>query len=405
MQGKPDQRNARGLTTALAGVAVLLAPLGCAKQVQEIKVGEYSSLTGDKATFGISTHNGIQMALDELNAAGGIGGVQVRLITEDDQGKPEEAATAVQKLVSQDQVVAVLGEVASSNSLQGAPICQKNGVPMITPASTNEKVTQQGDYIFRVCFIDPFQGTVMAKFAAQSLNLKRVGILRDARSDYSIGLANSFKETFASLGGEISGDEAYQQGDVDFKGPLTALIATGPEALFVPGYYTEVGLIARQVRELGFSGPLLGGDGWDSPKLVEIGGEAMNGHYFSNHYTEQDPSPVIQGFIQKYKAKYNQVPDAMGALSYDAARVLFAALQQVQAASPEEWKGLLATGAAKPEARRAAMAALRDRIAATSSFPGVTGAITLDEQRNARKPAVVLSIKEGKYAFVEQIAP
>ncbi len=401
----------RSMVRALAGVSLLalgvlgLGVFGCAQEAKEIRIGEYSSLTGDKATFGTSTHAGLSMALEERNAAGGIGGVQVRVITEDDQGKPEEAATAVQKLVSQDQVIAVIGEVASSNSLQGAPICQKNGVPMITPASTNEKVTQQGDYIFRVCFIDPFQGTVMAKFAGQSLNLKKVGILKDARSDYSIGLANSFRATFTGLGGEITGEEAYTAGDVDFKGALTALLSTQPEGLFVPGYYTEVGLIARQARELGYQGPLLGGDGWDSPKLIEMGGPAIEGGYFSNHYSDQDTSPVIQGFIEKYKAKHGEVPDAMAALAYDAARVLFASLDAVASTEPEQWKALLAGGEKNPQTRRAAMAALRDKIAQTQGYPGVTGSITLDSERNAKKPAVVLTIKNGKYAFVEQIAP
>jgi len=393
------------LTGVLLTGVVLAGLAGCAKEAQVVKVGEYSSLTGDKATFGTSTHNGLMMALDERNGAGGINGVQVQLITEDDQGKPEEAATAVQKLISQDQVVAVLGEVASSNSLQGAPICQKNGVPMITPASTNEKVTQQGDYIFRVCFIDPFQGTVMAKFAAQSLALTKVAILKDARSDYSIGLANSFRSTFTSLGGTIVGEEAYQAGDVDFKGSLTALLSTGPEAIFVPGYYTEVGLIARQARELGYQGKLMGGDGWDSPKLTEIGGPAIEGGYFSNHYSDQDTSPVIQDFIQKYKAKHNETPDAMAALAYDAGRVLFASLESVSMNQPDQWKSLLAGGEKNQAERRAAMAALRDKIARTQSFPGVTGSITLDSERNAKKPAVVLTIKDGKYAFVEQIAP
>ncbi len=311
----------RRLLGAIVFVGLCLGLTSCGKKAGEIVIGEYGSLTGPTATFGKSTNKGIAMAVQQANEAGGVAGATLRVITEDDQGRPEEAATAVNKLISQDQVIAVIGEVASSNSLAGAPICQKSGVPMISPSSTSVKVTEVGDYIFRVCFIDPFQGAVMAKFAAQSLRLTRVAILRDVRSDYSIGLADVFRSTFESLGGTISADESYQQGDVDFRAPLTALIASNPQAIFVPGYYTDVGLIARQSRDLGLAVPLLGGDGWDSPKLTEIGGKAMEGCYFSNHYATDDQNPVVQEFIANYKSKYNEVPDALAALGYDAARL------------------------------------------------------------------------------------
>jgi len=385
---------------------LLLAMGGCGGKTNEIRIGEYGSLTGDKATFGQSTTRGIAMAIEEANAEGGVGGIPLRVFTEDDQGKPEEAATAVNKLIVQDHVITVLGEVASSNSLAGAPICQENKIPMITPASTNPDVTLVGDYIFRVCFIDPFQGTVMARFAYQSLGLRRVGILRDAKSDYSVGLARFFAEEFQRLGGELSGDESYQQGDVDFKAPLTALISRSPEGLFVPGYYTEVGLIARQARELGYQGPLMGGDGWDSPKMTEIGGTAIEGSYFSNHYSTDDPNPLVQNFIQKYKEKHGGAPDAMAALGYDAARLLVQTLRRMQEENAEQFGTLPGTAAdaGQRTARAAALAALRDRLAAVSEFPGVTGVITLDGDRNARKPAVVLQVKDGQYRFVERIA-
>jgi branched-chain amino acid transport system substrate-binding protein len=390
----------RALPALLLGL--LVAAGGCGSKKKEIRIGEYGSLTGDKATFGQSTYRGIDMAIVEANAAGGIAGLPLRVITEDDQGKPEEAATAVNKLLTQDQVVAILGEVASSNSLAGAPICQDNKVPMITPSSTNPAVTAVGDYIFRVCFIDPFQGTVMARFAGNSLHLKKVAVLHDAKSDYSVGLDKFFTEEFARLGGTVVGDESYQQGDVDFKAPLTALINRAPEGLFIPGYYTEVGLIARQVRELGYNGPLMGGDGWDSPKLWEIGGKSVEGSYFSNHYTGDDPAPEVQNFIQKYRQKYNDAPDAMAATGYDAARLLVQCLSQLSAQEAGLFEALVS---GKPDSapRRAAMARLRDLIAATREFRGVTGTITLDEARNARKPAVVLQVKEGKFHFVERI--
>jgi branched-chain amino acid transport system substrate-binding protein len=387
-----------GIVALLAGAAA-----GCGGGANEIKIGEYGSLTGDKATFGTSTHRGIEMAIEEANAAGGVGGTPLRVITEDDQGKPEEAATAVNKLIVQDRVITVLGEVASSNSLAGAPIAQDNKVPMITPASTNPSVTAVGDYVFRICFIDPFQGTVMARFAHQSLGLRKVGILRDAKSDYSVGLTSFFQNEFARLGGEITSVESYQQGDVDFKAPLTALLAKGPDGLFIPGYYTEVGLIARQVRELGYKGPMLGGDGWDSPKLVEIGGAALEGGYFSNHYATDDSNPIVQNFIQRYRQKHGEAPDAMAALGYDATRLLVQCLQELHAQDAALFGTLGAAAKGEKEARGRALARLRDLIAATRGFQGVTGTITLNAERNADKPAVVLQVREGKLHFVERI--
>lgn len=392
----------RGMFPSVLLAVVLVVTASCQKEAGTIQIGEYGSMTGPTATFGRSTHYGITMAINEVNAAGGIGGVKLNVVAEDDQGKPEEAATAVNKLISQDQVIAVLGEVASSNSLAGAPICQKSGVPMITPSSTNEKVTEVGDFIFRVCFIDPFQGPVMARFAASSLRLTKVAILRDIRSDYSIGLSNVFKDAFTSLGGTIVADESYQQGDVDFRAPLTAIQAKGPEAIFVPGYYTDVGLVARQARDLGISVPLLGCDGWDSPDLFEIGGQALEGCYMSNHYATDDQNPVVQQFISNYRARFNETPDAIAALGYDAARLLVHAIGKLAESDPAQFQALAGTdNAKKAEARRA----LRDILAKTRDFPGVTGSITLDEKRNAHKSIVVLRVQNQKLTFVERIAP
>lgn len=398
----------RRLLGAVVVVGICFCLTSCGKKSGEIVIGEYGSLTGPTATFGKSTNNGIAMAIAQANESGGVGGAVLRVITEDDQGRPEEAATAVNKLISQDQVIAVIGEVASSNSLAAAPICQASGVPMISPSSTNPKVTEVGDFIFRVCFIDTFQGAVMAKFASQSLRLDRVAILRDLKSDYSIGLADVFRATFESSGGTISADVSYQQGDVDYRAFLTSIIATNPQAIFVPGYYTDVGLIARQSRELGLTVPLLGGDGWDSPKLTEIGGKAMEGCYFSNHYATDDQNPVVQDFISNYKAKHNEVPDALAALGYDAARLLVHALKELQKSKPEEFASLGSGGATSGEAkekRLAAMRSLRGILAATREFPGVTGSISLNEKRDAMKPAVVLKIQDQKFSFVERIAP
>ena len=290
----------------LLGTSLLVAGCGGGAQKDELVVGVYGSLTGGDATFGQSTKSGVELALAELTASqkGQIGGLPVRLVVEDDQGKAEEAATVVQKLVNQDQVIAVIGEVASSRSIAAAPICQTAGTPMISPSSTNPKVTEVGDFISRMCFIDPFQGTVMAKFARQNLGVSKVAILKDVKSDYSVGLAQFFTEAFTAQGGSITVEQAYTAGDQDFSAQLTAIKATNPEAIFVPGYYTEVGLIARKARELGLTCPLLGGDGWESEQLIQIGGDAMNGSYYSNHFAADNPDPALKAFLAAYKAKF-----------------------------------------------------------------------------------------------------
>jgi branched-chain amino acid transport system substrate-binding protein len=350
----------------------------------EIVVGEFGSLTGTTATFGQSTHHGVMLATEQLNAAGGVLGKKVRIIVEDDQSKPEEAATAVTKLINQDRVVALLGEVASSRSLAAAPLAQAAKIPMISPSSTNPQVTAVGDYIFRVCFIDPFQGLVMAKFATNTLKLKKVAVLYDVRNDYSVGLRNVFSEKFKEMGGQITAEQSYSEGDSDFRAQLTQLKATQPEAIYVPGYYTEVGTIARQSKDLGMTVPLLGGDGWDSPKLFEIGGKAIEGSYMSNHNSMDDPNPIIQKFVADYRAKHGTIPDALATLGYDAANVLFDAMKR--AGSTDGPK-------------------VRDALAVTKDFPGVTGSITIDKDRNPVKPAVILQVKDGKFAYVETVSP
>src|SRR5882672_12121571 len=269
-----------------------------------ILIGHVASLTGDTATFGQSTDRGMRLAFDELNAKGGVLGRQFDLRSEDDRSLTEEARTAAQKLLQRDQVVALLGEIASSRSLAAAPEAQRSRVPMITPGSTNPKVTEVGDYIFRACFIDPFQGTVMARFAVEELKVKKVAILFDFKQDYSVGLADFFRKKFTELGGEIVADERYTSGDIEFRAQLTTIRAAKPDAIFVPGYYTELGLIAKQARELGIGVPLLGGDGWDSEKTLEIGGSAVEGYYFSTHYAADSDSPKVQEFVKRFTQKY-----------------------------------------------------------------------------------------------------
>ena len=349
-----------------------------------IVIGEVGSMTGSEATFGTSTRDGIQLAINQVNAAGGILGKKVEVVAMDDQGKPDEAATATTKLITQNKVVAVLGEVASSRSMAMAPIAQQYKIPMVTPSSTNPKVTELGDYVFRVCFIDPFQGLVMAKFAAEVLKVKKVAILRDVKSDYSMGLAQFFIETFKKLGGEIVVDQSYGSQDVDFKSQLTAIRAKKPEAIFVPGYYTEVGLIARQAKELGMKVPLMGGDGWDSPKLTEIGQDAIVGSYFSNHYTQEDTSPNVVKFVTDFKAAFNVVPDGLAAMGYDAAMVLFDAMRRAGT-----------TDSAK----------VREALATTKDYPAVTGNITINEKRDAVKSAVVLKVEKDGFKYQTTVKP
>ncbi len=348
--------------------------------------GEVGSLTGPEASFGISTRNGIELAINQANAAGGIKGKKIAVRVYDDQSKPEEAANAATRLVNQDHVKVILGEVASSNSLAMAPKAQEGRVPMISPSSTNPKVTEVGNYIFRVCFIDPFQGYVMAKFAHDNLKITRVAVLKDQKSDYSLGLTEFFTRKFTEMGGKIVTTEAYAKGDSDFRAQLTAIKAKKPEAIYVPGYYNDVGIIARQARELGIPKkvPLLGGDGWQSYKLFELGGSAIQGSFLSDHYSPDNPSPVVQKFLAEYKAAYGSVPDSLAGLGYDAARVAIAATQRAPDLSGP---------------------AVRDAIARTKDFPGVTGTITLDENRNAVKPAVVLEVGDGKMKYLTTTPP
>ncbi|HTK82160.1 MAG TPA: ABC transporter substrate-binding protein [Bacteroidota bacterium] len=374
-----------GLVTLLGVLA--LSSIGCNSgggSSDEILIGEYSSLTGTTATFGTSTHNGLLLAVEEVNNGGGINGKKIKLLTEDDQSKPEEAATAVTKLINRDRVKAVIGEVSSSRSLAAGPICQSNGVPMISPSSTNPKVTQIGDYIFRVCFLDPFQGEVIAKFAYNTLKVKKVAILKDVKNEYSIGLAEFFSTNFKAMGGEVIGEQAYSEGDNDFKAQLTALKGMNPEAVIVPGYYTEAALVVKQARELKLDVPFIGGDGWDSAKLLEIGGAAMENTYYANHYTTSDPNPVVQNFVSKYRAAHNQTPDALAALAYDAGRIMFDAIKR--AGSTDGPK-------------------VRDAISQTTDFSGVTGTISIDKERNAHKSAVIIAIQNGQLALKERIAP
>ncbi|PTL83001.1 ethanolamine utilization protein EutJ [Vitiosangium sp. GDMCC 1.1324] len=324
---------------------------------ETILLGQVGSLTGSEATSRISASKGIDLAIKEANAAGGVKGKKLAVRVYDSQGKPEEAAQAAARLITQDKVVLIFGDAASSNSMAMVDKAQTAGVPMITPSSTHPAVTQKGDYIFRVCFIDPFQGSVMAKFARDNLKLNRVAVLHDNKSEYSAGFKDVFSRKFSEMGGTIVANESYSKGDTDFRAQLIAIKKAKAQALFVPGCYTEVDIIARQLRELGVRVPLFGGDGWESNMLFELGSSALDGSYYSNHYSVDDSGLRVQKFIADYKSAYGAVPDSMAALAYDSAWLAIDAMKRAPNLSG---------------------AAIRDAIASTKDFPGVVGTINLD---------------------------
>ena len=372
-------------------VVILAGVIGCGKSGNPagggdtIAIGEFASLTGKEAAFGQSSHRGTLLAMEEINAAGGVLGKKINFIFEDNRTTPGESATIAKKLITRDNVVAVLGEVASGRSLEAAPICQANKIPMISPSSTNPKVTETGDYIFRVCFTDPFQGKLLAEFAKRSMKAKNVAIFADVSAPYSMGLAQYFKEPFVANGGRIAAEQKYTGGDKDFKAQLTAIKSENPDAIFVPGYYTEAGLIVSQARQLGITVPLFGGDGWEAPELIQIAGKALEGTFYSTHFSAENQDPKVQKFVQNYRSKNNnETPDAMAALGYDSAMVLADAIKR--AGTTDSLK-------------------LRDAIAATKDYDGLTGKTTLDAQRNATKSAVIITVKDGQFKYVETIAP
>lgn len=366
-------------------IASLLTAFACngGGAGDKVKIGVFMSMTGDTANFGISSTNGIKMAADEANAAGGINGKQIELDVQDDRSDPSEAATIVTKFVTQDGVHAILGEVASSRSIAAAPIAQNAKIPMLTPSSTNPEVTKKGDYIFRSCFIDPVQGAAIAQFAAKTLGKKRAGIMVDRKNDYSTGLEKFISATFIKLGGEMVINQSYQAGDQDFNAQLTSIKGSNPDVIFVPGYYGDVALIAKQARDKGITVPFVGGDGWDATQLYTIGGKALNGSFFSNHYSPYDTDPQVQKFVNDYKARYGSIPDALAATAYDAAHIMFDAIKRANSLDGK---------------------AIRDALAATKEFPGVTGKVTFNENRDAVKPIIMIEIKDGGiYAVRERV--
>ena len=350
-----------------------------------IKIGQYGAFTGKNADFGLAARKGVILAVEEANAAGGVLGKQVELLLEDNQSKDGESATIAKKFASRDKVVAVLGGNTSSNSLEAAPVFQNAKIPMIAITSTNPRVTEIGNYIFRVCFIDPFQGAALAKFAKDTLKVQKVAVITSVNNAYSVGLSKVFKERFTTAGGTIVAEQKHNEGDKDFRAQVTAAKAAGAEAILHSGNYTEGALICIQARALGFTGPLFGGDAWEGPDLVAIGGQAVEGVYYSTHASAETPTPAMQGFVKRYRARWNgETPNATTTLGYEAGILLFDAMRRAGTTDS---------------------AALRAAIAATKDFPGVTGSITIDEKRNASKPAMIIVVKDGQFKFVEAVQP
>jgi len=355
----------------------------------EIKIGGVACLTGAAATYGISTKNACILVFEAVNAEGGvdIGGTKylINYIFEDDQGSPEAAANAFRKLIDQDEVVAILGSVMSSCTLAGAPIAQDVGIPTISPTSTAVQVTRTGDYIFRSCFLDPFQGAVVASFARNDLKAKTAAVIFDNANDYTKGLAEAFRESFVKIGGEVVAFESFtdESKTVDFSAQLTNIKSANPDVIFLDSYYSAAALEAKQARALGITATFLGADGWDSAEFTKLGGEAVEGGYFCNHYSPADPRPLVQNFVKKYKEVYGETPDALATLAYDAALILIDSLNRAGSTDG---------------------AAIRDAIAATN-LECVSGVITFDGWGDPQKSAVVNKVENGKFVFQKFIQP
>jgi branched-chain amino acid transport system substrate-binding protein len=354
-----------------------------------IKIGGVACLTGAAATYGASTRNGCTLAFQEANDRGGIdiGGEKslIRYIFEDDQGSPEVAANAFRKLIDQDEVIAILGSVMSSCTLAGAPIAQDAGIPTISPTSTAVQVTRTGDYIFRSCFLDPFQGAVVASFAFNDLKAKTAAVIFDNANDYTKGLAEAFRESFVSIGGKVVAFESFTEESktVDFSAQLTNIKSANPDVIFLDSYYSAAALEAKQARALGITATFLGADGWDSAEFSKLGGEAVEGGYFCNHYSPMDPRPLVQNFVKKYAETYGATPDALATLAYDAALILIDSLNRAGTTDGP---------------------ALRDAIAATN-LECVSGVITFDGWGDPIKSAVVNKVENGEFVFQKFVQP
>ena len=388
------KRLSKVLTALVVGTVLAGLASGCGggeKKADTIKVGANLEMPGGSASYGISSKNAIALAFKEINEKGGINGKQLELVVADNKSEAAEATNAMQKLVSQDNVVAVIGPNLSSSVIAASAINNSAKVLDIAPMATNPYVTvdqasgKTKEFNYRTCFIDPFQGTVMAKFATAELGVGNAAILIDNSSDYAKGLAQFFKENFVKEGGAVTAEESYLQKDTDFKATLTKIKATNPDFLYVPGYYQEVGLIVKQARELGMNMPIAGGDGWDSAKMPEIAGAAaLNNTYFSSLYSPEDSSDINKNFVAAYEKAYGQKPDVFAALSYDSALLVAEAIKNAGSTEP---------------------AKISEAMAKINGFSGVSGSVTFDDKHNPVKSAVILEYKDGAQSLKTKINP
>jgi len=361
---------------------IAAAALGCGTAfAADILIGGVAPKTGEAATFGISCENGVRLAVEQANAAGGIAGRRIKLIFEDDKGDPIAGKIAFSRLIEREGVCAVVGAVMSKVSIAGADVAESSHTPMISSSSTSQFVTLGKRYVFRACFIDPFQGSVVARFARNTLKAKRAAVLYDSANDYNKGLAEVFKKVFTELGGEVVAFESYPERSNDFKPQLTKILPAAPDVLFMPNYYNDVALQAMQARQIGLKATFLGGDGWDSPELLKV--PAMEGGYLSNHFSREADSPRVKAFVAAYRKRFGGDPDALASLGYEATEILLAAIRRAGGDDPEK---------------------IRDALEKTD-LETITGRITFDKDHNPIKPAAILKIENGRQVFQEWVKP
>jgi branched-chain amino acid transport system substrate-binding protein len=362
---------------------------GCApKETNDIRIGVNAEITGSKPTVGDSCKKAAELLAAQVNAAGGlkVGDKKypITLFIEDNEDKPESAAAVAKKLISQDNVLAIIGPNASGNAIPAARICEDAKVIMITPWSTNPKTTEHMKYVFRACFLDDFQGEVMAKFARDNMKAKTAAVLYDMASEYNKGIAEFFKKSFEKMGGRVVAFQSYTKDDKDFSSQLTEIKAANPDVLFLPNYYNEVPLQAQQARRLGITAPLIGSDSWGSSELLTLGGKDLEGAFFSSHYAPDIATPKAQEFIKAYETKYGKKPDDVAALTFDSGQLLLAAIAKAQSLDRQK---------------------VRDALATISEFQGVTGTMKFSGTGDPIKSAVIIQIKDGKFKYFTSVSP
>lgn len=369
----------KALKVAAAAFAASLVLAGCNEKSNTIKLGSIGPLSGGVAVYGTEARNAIELAVEEINAAGGVNGQNFELISEDDEGNPEKSVSAYKKLVTKDGVKLIVGSLTSGCTLAITPLAQAQKVVLVAPAATNPAITDAGDYIFRACYTDPFQGTVGAKFAAENLGTKRAAILYDVGNDYSVGLTDNFVKKFTEEGGEIVAKESYTTGDKDFNAQLTKIKNANPDVVYLPDYYGTVALISKQLRAQGITTPTVGPDGWDG--LAEGAGDELLNGFYSNHYASDSSDEKVQKFAAAYKAKFGTAPTSFAALAYDSVYMIKDAISAAGSAEPDK---------------------VRDALEKTNG-DYVTGHMTFDEHHNPVKTAVILEFKKGDDGTIKAV--